>query len=925
MASSTLASPGEASEDARDGAAMLAPSGVGSDAHAPLDLPGAMRTGSLTSLVASAGQQPRPSSPAPTAASAGQQLRATSAQLQRPTAQPAAAHHAGQQPSSPATPAPTAGARAQLPMTPSMQPPAAGPSLSQPGPATPLVAAPTGVGGSSSPPQGAAALAVGPGGSTSICPPSGAAIGTGATLEGGLPCPFLPLRAPPPCARACRLRRVVVRATELPQMVLRPRMKTPWLRRCAAVQNLKWTSKNRFAAKRLCPIAVGLTPEKRAVIGENSAFRVLLNISPFIIPNELIDYIMRHTTSELREFRVGKKRIVFTADMITKVFGICSGSRHVVLLKRSEQHAMCDVYRGTSTRSDIPTAIKVLTECLDTDQDTVIRSWDLLCMATVIDPSSSNHLCMEYLGSMLEPTRTHEYAWDEYILDLAMKKVSKIQKKRDKPLVLEARSSKFEFWISGPFAILCTVYMDHLHFPPNDHVIDYSLPRVCNVTSDDFVFVVSNDLNNLILNNKTVHERRPVPARFKHLHDKHKALFASDFDVAIKKIAAGVKRMQSQRMSTLLNDVDAALKEADGPSIVFSSGAATHAGGNTNADFASEQQGAATEGEVPEAEGEEDEVLLDESEDNDTDEDAEEEDGSEEDEPMCAAKEPGVHSHNVALDVPQSVVMTDSSCLGGNIGEQQIVDSPARSPFAFDEVRCASWNMAPDAPTMDLFEQGTADYNFFVGNIPDPPSRTSNGADIATLSADVPSAQKPHAAVCESATCDFVFDKDVAIAELVWVEKFNREAKIIAQKNPRLKKKYAFTQFIVDKLIVDLAAFDLHSCMKELKLVSSKFKILKDDLFANFNMLVIATNLATFNLNDFVLTNPDHQQQTTLFDCGFFSHLFMDSFDAKVMAHFDNNAILDHWKAVAASLIDARDNGDVVVEAIMDEELIKKK
>ncbi|KAM0880409.1 hypothetical protein ACQ4PT_033595 [Festuca glaucescens] len=776
MASSTLASPGEASEDARDGAAMLAPSGVGSDAHAPLDLPGAMRTGSLTSLVASAGQQPRPSSPAPTAASAGQQLRATSAQLQRPTAQPAAAHHAGQQPSSPATPAPTAGARAQLPMTPSMQPPAAGPSLSQPGPATPLVAAPTGVGGSSSPPQGAAAL--------------------------------------------------------------------------AAVQNLKWTSKNRFAAKRLCPIAVGLTPEKRAVIGENSAFRVLLNISPFIIPNELIDYIMRHTTSELREFRVGKKRIVFTADMITKVFGICSGSRHVVLLKRSEQHAMCDVYRGTSTRSDIPTAIKVLTECLDTDQDTVIRSWDLLCMATVIDPSSSNHLCMEYLGSMLEPTRTHEYAWDEYILDLAMKKVSKIQKKRDKPLVLEARSSKFEFWISGPFAILCTVYMDHLHFPPNDHVIDYSLPRVCNVTSDDFVFVVSNDLNNLILNNKTVHERRPVPARFKHLHDKHKALFASDFDVAIKKIAAGVKRMQSQRMSTLLNDVDAALKEADGPSIVFSSGAATHAGGNTNADFASEQQGAATEGEVPEAEGEEDEVLLDESEDNDTDEDAEEEDGSEEDEPMCAAKEPGVHSHNVALDVPQSVVMTDSSCLGGNIGEQQIVDSPARSPFAFDEV-----------------------------------------SEVMK----------------------------------VWVEKFNREAKIIAQKNPRLKKKYAFTQFIVDKLIVDLAAFDLHSCMKELKLVSSKFKILKDDLFANFNMLVIATNLATFNLNDFVLTNPDHQQQTTLFDCGFFSHLFMDSFDAKVMAHFDNNAILDHWKAVAASLIDARDNGDVVVEAIMDEELIKKK
>jgi hypothetical protein len=61
------------------------------------------------------------------------------------------------------------------------------------------------------------------------------------------------------------------------------------------------------------------------------------------------------------------------------------------------------------------------------------------------------------------------------------------------------------------------------------------------------------------------------------------------------------------------------------------------------------------------------------------------------------------------------------------------------------------------------------------------------------------------------------------------------------------------------------------------------------------------------------------------FDCGFFSQLFMENFDAKVMAHFDNNAIPDHRKAVAASLIEARDNGDVAVESVMEEELIKKK
>ena len=35
----------------------------------------------------------------------------------------------------------------------------------------------------------------------------------------------------------------------------------------------------------------------------------------------------------------------------------------------------------------------------------------------------------------------------------------------------------------------------------------------------------------------------------------------------------------------------------------------------------------------------------------------------------------------------------------------------------------------------------------------------------------------------------------------VWIEKFNHEAKIVSQNNPRMKKKYAFTQnFVVSTL-----------------------------------------------------------------------------------------------------------------------------
>jgi hypothetical protein len=45
--------------------------------------------------------------------------------------------------------------------------------------------------------------------------------------------------------------------------------------------------------------------------------------------------------------------------------------------------------------------------------------------------------------------------------------------------------------------------MDHLDYPPNEHIIDYLLPRACHVTNRDFAFVVANHLDRKILNNKT--------------------------------------------------------------------------------------------------------------------------------------------------------------------------------------------------------------------------------------------------------------------------------------------------------------------------------------------------------------------------------------------------------------------------------------
>jgi hypothetical protein len=161
----------------------------------------------------------------------------------------------------------------------------------------------------------------------------------------------------------------------------------------------------------LSTVAREISPTKRRVIEENSAFRALLNVSPFNIPNELIDFIAVHTTPQLREFKYHKNMIVFTREMVRKVFGIRCSNRLVELLKKSESSEMRDIYKSpTNSRPDIATAISVLKTCEDNDVVTILRTWDILCLATVVDPGSGNMCILDYLARTENPMRTEEFA-----------------------------------------------------------------------------------------------------------------------------------------------------------------------------------------------------------------------------------------------------------------------------------------------------------------------------------------------------------------------------------------------------------------------------------------------------------------------------------------------------------------------------------
>ncbi|KAM0866122.1 hypothetical protein ACQ4PT_042838 [Festuca glaucescens] len=234
-----------------------------------------------------------------------------------------------------------------------------------------------------------------------------------------------------------------------------------------------WCSKDRSAAKRLHTLATELVVPKRRIIEEQSAFRALLDVSPFNIPNALIDFVAAHTIPGLQEFKFHKKRIVFTRDMVKKVFGIRCGDR-LVVQKKGEHPELRQMYiEEGQSRPFIQYVVNLLKNCAVTDDLTIIRTWDLICLATVINPGSANLLSLD---CMVDLRRTHEFAWDEHLLDLAMQEI---------------------------------VYMDHLEFPPNQHAINYSIPRVCFVTSQDFKFIVLNDADRKIMKNKIVFGRRP--------------------------------------------------------------------------------------------------------------------------------------------------------------------------------------------------------------------------------------------------------------------------------------------------------------------------------------------------------------------------------------------------------------------------------
>ncbi|XP_044460054.1 uncharacterized protein [Triticum aestivum] len=197
-----------------------------------------------------------------------------------------------------------------------------------------------------------------------------------------------------------------------------------------------------------------------------------------------------------KQFKHKNKSITFSKLMVKRIFNVPSGDRPVKLLKKSDEHDLRSVYKE-GNRAPIAHVVKLLTSCSEEDVVMINRTWALLALATILCPGTGNMVNLEYLASLEDMSLVHEFAWDEHLLARAMEEVGVFQEKKR----MQANIEK-EFQIASCLPMLAIIYMDHVDIPaglPNEHAIDYSVPRIRFVCQKDFEWLDKVDKNKLTL------------------------------------------------------------------------------------------------------------------------------------------------------------------------------------------------------------------------------------------------------------------------------------------------------------------------------------------------------------------------------------------------------------------------------------------
>uniref|UniRef100_A0ACD5ZM09 Uncharacterized protein n=1 Tax=Avena sativa TaxID=4498 RepID=A0ACD5ZM09_AVESA len=251
--------------------------------------------------------------------------------------------------------------------------------------------------------------------------------------------------------------------------------------------------RSRFSARRIREIMRGLTPRQQGYVAKYG-FEHLSRIGEFNVHEPLTEWIMGKINPPFSEFRIDADRtIVFTKSLVQKVLGVPSGGRPIVLhgQKTEKTNELRALYLNDGLRATIPQAVSLLKNIEDEDEESFMRTFLLIALATVLTPTTGNTIDLDYLFPLEDMSKIHDLDWAGHITEHLMDEVQKFQ--------YNAREEKMtNFWVGGCLPLLMIAYMDHLDLPRGrivDRVINYSVPRICHVSKHDFQFAAIADLH----------------------------------------------------------------------------------------------------------------------------------------------------------------------------------------------------------------------------------------------------------------------------------------------------------------------------------------------------------------------------------------------------------------------------------------------
>ncbi|XP_037481928.1 uncharacterized protein LOC119360353 isoform X2 [Triticum dicoccoides] len=249
--------------------------------------------------------------------------------------------------------------------------------------------------------------------------------------------------------------------------------------------------RSRFSAGRIREIMRGLTPRQQGYVA-TYGFEHFNRIGAFSVHEPLTEWIMGKINPPFSEFRINAdKTIVFSKPLVQKILGVPTGGRPFVLhgQKSDKIKELRDLYLNNGLRATTPHCVSLLKN--NEDEESFMRTFLLIALAAVLTPTTGNTIDLDYLWAFEDMSKVQDLDWAGHITEHLMDEVQKFQYK--------SREEKMrDFWVGGCLPLLTIAYMDHLDLPRGrivDHEINYSVPRICHVSKDDFQFAAIADLH----------------------------------------------------------------------------------------------------------------------------------------------------------------------------------------------------------------------------------------------------------------------------------------------------------------------------------------------------------------------------------------------------------------------------------------------